>query len=103
MFVLHEINENRKSYGYFVQKLFIYRSELATEKQSKSTLTQELAETNKMIETLQGMVENERKTLMDKLKEKENLANSKQNEDQQVIMRLYQLVDSEQNKRIELQ
>lgn len=66
-------------------------------------MTQELVETNKMVETLQGMVEKERKTLMDKLKEKENSASSKQIEDQQVIMRLYQLVDSEQNKRIELQ
>ena len=56
-----------------------------------------------MVETLQGMVEKERKTLMDKLKVKENSASSKQIEDQQVIMRLYQLVDSEQNKRIELQ
>ena len=66
-------------------------------------MTQELVETNKMVETLQGMVEKERKTLMDKLKEKENSASSKQIEDQQIIMRLYQLVDSEQNKRIELQ
>ena len=104
MFALYGILEQKNSNSaYFTQKGFIYRNELVTEKQSKSSLTQELVETNKMVETLQGMVEKERKTLMDKLKEKENSASSKQIEDQQVIMRLYQLVDSEQNKRIELQ
>ena len=97
------LEQKNSNSGYFTQIGFIYRNELVTEKQSKSSLTQELVETNKMVETLQVMVEKERKTLVDKLKEKENSSNSKQIEDQQVIMRLYQLVDSEQNKRIELQ
>ena len=97
------LEQKNSNSGYFTQTGFIYRNELVTEKQSKSSLTQELVETNKMVETLQVMVEKERKTLVDKLKEKENSSNSKQIEDQQVIMRLYQLVDSEQNKRIELQ
>ena len=97
------LEQKNSNSGHFTQTGFIYRNELVTEKQSKSSLTQELVETNKMVETLQVMVEKERKTLVDKLKEKENSSNSKQIEDQQVIMRLYQLVDSEQNKRIELQ
>ena len=101
--IWNTLEQKNSNSGYFTQTGFIYRNELVTEKQSKSSLTQELVETNKMVETLQVMVEKERKTLVDKLKEKENSSNSKQIEDQQVIMRLYQLVDSEQNKRIELQ